>query len=237
MTTENQKNVKCTKCGGLGFIITDGEDGRTYCRVCECQKQAICMENIKASGLESFLQEYRFDNFDTKYSWQKQIMAYAKEYLQTPGQNWFALLGQSGAGKTHICTAICGELLHQGKKVKYLRWAVELKRLKMLVPGSVDYDCEIDRILSEDVIYIDDLFKRGKGSLPSNADIQLVFELVDSAIALEKTLILSGEDTFQSLIEIDEAIAGRIKKQCDKYFLQIPKDSTKNYRLKGNNEK
>lgn len=229
------KDTKCATCQGLGFIISTGDDGNTYCRPCDCQKQAICLENIKASGLESFLQEYRLDNFTTKNTWQKQIMAYAKEYLQqTPLQNWFAVLGQSGAGKTHICTAVCGELLQQGKKVKYLRWAVELKRLKMLVPGSVDYDYEIDRILAEDVIYIDDLFKRGKGFTPSNADIQLVFELVDSAIALEKILILSGEDTLQSLVDIDEATAGRIKKQCGKFLLQIPKDSAKNYRLKGN---
>ncbi len=226
---------ECQKCHGIGYLFYTDDDGCDHSVMCECRKQAICLANIESSGLEARLKEYRLDNYETKNVWQKHIFDMAKEYLQTPLQNWFAVLGQSGAGKTHICTAICGELLQQGKKVKYLRWAVELKRLKMLSPGSVDYDYEFNRIFDYDVIYIDDLLKRGKSFTPNNADIQLLFELVDTANDLNKILILSGEDTLQSLVEIDEATAGRINIKCGKYLLQIPKDSAKNYRLKGNN--
>ena len=35
-------------------------------------------------------------------------------------KGWFVTTGRSGAGKTHLCTAICGELLHRGLPVRYM---------------------------------------------------------------------------------------------------------------------
>ena len=230
----------CEKCRNKRRIMemqTIRGNDYEFSQECDCMKQIRALRNIRQSGLEIRLNDCNFENFVRRAEHQKQMYNLAQEFLHSNAKNWFAVLGQSGAGKTHICTALCGELLKRGQSVKLLRWAVELKRIKMLGGGSDEYCCEIDKIFENDVIYIDDLFKRGGGYAPNDADVRLAFEIVDTAAALEKTLILSCEDTLRSLIDIDEATAGRIRQQCGKYLLQIPRDQTKNYRLTNENIK
>jgi DNA replication protein DnaC len=146
-------------------------------------------------------------------------------------KKWFVILGQTGIGKTHICTAICGEAIKRNLSVKYLRWLVELRNVKMARDerrGDM-----LDDILGADVIYIDDLFKRGKGSKCTDADIRLAFELIDNARALRKIVLISGEDSWADLTDIDEAITGRLKQMCGEFTFQFGRDKDKNYRLNG----
>jgi len=56
---------------------------------------------------------------------------------------------------------------------------------------------------------------------------------VDSCLALEKTIIISGEDMIETLCMLDEATAGRIKQKAGQFLLTIEKDKNKNYRFRG----
>ena len=156
----------CKKCNNNRRIAYVHEDKFNIAEcfiICECTDIIRTKQLAKSSGLGEKLRENTFDNFLTSNPFQKEMKTKAQEFVKNGGGNWFVTLGQSGAGKTHICTAICGEFLKQGKSVSYVRWAVELKRIKMLGGGSVEYDIELDKLLRHQVIYIDDLFKRGTG--------------------------------------------------------------------------
>lgn len=203
---------------------------------CQCVKLVQSLRRIQKSGLADQLKKCTFDNFETKHGFQKTLLGKAKEFLQDGAENWFVTLGQTGCGKTHICTAVCGELLNRGYSVRYVRWAVELKRIKALVNDYYEYSKAIEDIFSNDVIYIDDIFKRGKTSdgklaRPTDADVKLAFEIIDTANAFGKTLIISGEDLRKSLIDIDEAITGRIFQKAGDFLVQVTADGTKNFRL------
>jgi len=203
---------------------------------CVCLRKIKSFRLCKRSGLAEQIKEFRFDNFTIDLAHQKKMFRTAQEFLKTGKRSWLVMLGQTGCGKTHICTAVCAELMNRGYSVRYMRWAVELKRLKGLAMDTYEYAKAVDEIFSSDVIYIDDIFKRGKkadGSpaYPTDADVKLAFEIIDTARALGKTLIISGEDILQGLINIDEAIAGRISQKAGQFLVQVNLATQKNFRL------
>jgi DNA replication protein DnaC len=116
-------------------------------------------------------------------------------------------------------------------------WRDEASRLKSLL-NSEEYVNEIEYYKNVDVLYIDDLFKTGKSEnqqtqRPTSADINLAFEILNNRAMKNKTTIISTECIIEELIDIDRAIAGRIKQMCGElYCLSIDRDKNKDYRLK-----
>lgn len=140
------------------------------------------------------------------------------------------------SGKSHICTAVAITLLKRGKEVKYMLWRDEASRLKAMV-NEPEYETIVKHYKTVDVLYIDDLFKTGKSEnsrkqRPTQGDINLAFEILNARYISKKLTIISSESTLPDLIDIDEAIAGRIKQKCGDYCLNIAPDTSKNYRLK-----
>ena len=100
-----------------------------------------------------------------------------------------------------------------------------------------EYEEKLDFYKNVDVLYIDDLFKTGRSSSevkqrPTQADINLAFEILNARYIRKKITIISSECTISDLIDIDEAIAGRIKQKCGEFCININPDRNKNYRLK-----
>ncbi len=71
-----------------------------------------CHVNSLTAGnfdLQNLLNIYTFNRFQTDTPLQKLIKSTANKYLDDRSSSWFFIGGQSGAGKSHICTAIAGE--------------------------------------------------------------------------------------------------------------------------------
>ena len=136
--------------------------------------------------LKDIIKDYTFDKFIASEPWQKAIKEAAMEYAENP-VGWFALCGQSGAGKTHLCTAISRKFLLSGKRVIYMLWRDEIVKIKEAAKGSEDSDelrKLLDRYKTADVLYIDDLFKTGRAAdntlpKPTPADINYAFEIIN----------------------------------------------------------
>jgi DNA replication protein DnaC len=191
---------------------------------------------MKKSGLEHQIRRCTFGEFRDEEPWQKEMKAAAKAYAKQP-EGWFYAAGQSGAGKTHLCTAICRELLQQGREVVYMLWRDEIVRLKGAVMEADRYGRLMDRYKHAEVLYIDDLFKTGKGRdgqtpQPSAADIHTAFEILNYRYCDPSSLtIVSSELTPQELVEVDEALAGRVMERAN--IFTVEKDRGKNWRLRG----
>ena len=92
-----------------------------------------------------------------------------------------------------------------------------------------------------DVLYIDDLFKGGKGEdgkykPPTAADINAAFEIINYRYNNpELVTIISSERTLVELNDIDEAIAGRIAERSKEsgYCINLKPDKKRNWRMKG----
>ena len=229
----------CKVCKNKGYIIklVEDEDGSFHqvCSDCKCVEIRNSIMRMKRSGLKDIIKDYIFDKFEDPEPWQKAIKKAAMEYAKNP-EGWFFLGGQSGAGKTHLCTAICREFLLAGKRVRYMLWRDDVVKIKGAVTDSEEYCKMIDEFKRVDVLYIDDLFKTGKAAdnsvqKPTGADINVAFEIINFRYNNPSLLtIISSELTEDELIDIDEAIGGRIYERAKAFT--IGKSRDRNYRIK-----
>lgn len=234
----------CGICRNKGqiFFVKEPRQGYyiTSARECQCAEIRRSIHRMKRSGLKDIIKDYTFDKFEATEAWQEKLKAAAMEYAHNP-EGWFFLGGQSGCGKTHLCTAICREFLLGGRRVVYMLWRDDIAKLKSL---AVEMECRmemIERFKQADVLYIDDLFKTGKNSdgsdqRPTSADINAAFEIINYRYCNPNLLtIVSSEWTVEDLLDIDEATGSRIYERADKQkkAYSIGKDRSRNYRTRG----
>ena len=234
-----EDGYSCSLCKNKGHIIKliDREDGSfqqvfTDCRCSDIRRSIMRMQR---SGLKNIIKDYTFEKFEDTEPWQKALKEAATEYAKHP-EGWFYLGGQSGAGKTHLCTAICREFLLEGRKVVYMLWRDEIVKLKGLVNEAEEYSKLVDKYKKAEVLYIDDLFKTGKNpdgavQRPTGADVNVAFEIINYRCNNPELLtIISSECTEDDLLDIDEAVGGRIIEKAKAF--SIARDRKRNYRLK-----
>ena len=237
----------CDKCRNKGFIaetkLIGNEWSEIHCE-CSCRKIRRAVMRLIKSGLKNIIKEYTFDNFKASEKWQTALKEAAVRYAQNP-EGWLFIGGQSGSGKTHLCTAAAGYLLNSGKEVKYMLWRDDVTRLKGCISNDSDeYHNLISSYKTAEVLYIDDLFKNGKGNdgrvqAPTGADIQIAFEILNYRYNNRQlATIISSERSLYDLIAIDEAVASRISEMSfDKGFcFNIKADIRRNFRLRNISE-
>lgn len=229
----------CMNRGYIAKLVDYGNERYSHCIAdCKCVEVRNSIMRMKRSGLKDIIKDYTFEKFEDTESWQKHIKTAAISYAENP-EGWFFLGGQSGAGKTHLCTAICREFLLEGKRVRYMLWRDDVVKLKAAVTDSEEYSRLISPYKTVDVLYIDDLFKTGKTAegdtqKPTGADINVAFEIINYRYNNPSLLtIISSELTEDELIDIDEAIGGRIYERAKKNAVNIGKNRDRNYRIKG----
>lgn len=225
----------CDSCKNKGYIMKAVERNGDYELVqstCKCDKSRKSIRNLKASGLAKVLDKYSFEKFEPNTEWRKSILQTAKNFIDNGNGSWFFMGGQSGSGKTHICSAIAIEFLRRGYEVKYMLWKDDSRKIKNdnFEGGNI-----IEYYKNVDILYIDDLFKTVKVEgqqfqRPTQGDANLAFEIINSRLSQNKITIISSENTIYELFDIDEATAGRIKQMCGEYCLNISKGEGKNYR-------
>ena len=228
----------CRICKNKGFIakLVERSGSYSHCFVdCKCVEIRNSIMRMKRSGLKDIIKDYTFEKFEDAEPWQKAVKAAAMEYAKNP-HGWFFLGGQSGSGKTHLCTAICREFLLAGRSVRYMLWRDDVVKIKGLVTEAEEYCRAIDDFKRVDILYIDDLFKTGKAAdnstqKPTPADINVAFEIINYRYNNPNLLtIISSELTEDELLDIDEAIGGRIYERAKTFT--IAKDRSRNYRIK-----
>jgi len=229
----------CRICKNKGIIaelreLPAGIYSHTYV-VCKCEETRRSIMRMKRSGLKDIIKDYTFDKFEVEEPWQKSIKEAALSYAKEP-KGWFFLGGQSGAGKTHLCTAICREFLLAGKSVVYMLWRDEIVKIKETATEGGELSKMLDRYKRAEVLYIDDLFKTGrdkdnKVQKPTVADINYAFEIINYRYNNPSLLtIVSSELTEDELLDIDEAIGGRIFERAKS--ISIAKNRERNYRIR-----
>ncbi len=239
-TSGSLTGYDCPVCRNKGFVevvIDNGAISGRPCyttgpRECECMKIRKSKWLMKKSGLERLAARCTFDTFKAEQPWQAAIAKGAQEFVQG-FCGFFFIGGQSGCGKTHICTAMCVAFINQGREVRYMLWTDEAARIKASITDEAVYNDRMWSLKTVDVLYIDDLFKpTGANAQPTAADIRLAYEIINYRYNAGKTTIISSERTTNELYDIDEAIAGRIKEYSEGYCYNIARDKAKNWRLR-----
>ena len=225
----------CPKCRNRGFIALVKEDGGISTQECECMKIRRCVWEMEKSGLKNIIREKTFEAYSTTEPWQKQLKDGASAYAENPA-GWLLFCGQSGSGKTHLCTAVCRHRLLTGDEVRYMPWREKISEIKGLSLDSERRAEILNGYKNAQILYIDDLFKVGGSaegsSNPTVADIGLAFEIVNHRYINHLPTIVSTEKTPQELVEIDEATGSRIIEMAGVNVYSVGRDQKRNYRLR-----
>lgn len=225
----NLVGVDCPRCKNRGYV-TEVRNRYLVSVKCPCMASRKSIRQIELSGMKELLERHTLENFRTHEPWQTEMKRRAVDFLGNATGKWFSVLGSVGAGKTHLCTAICGELLNRGNGVRYMLWRDESVKLKAVVNSADEYDSMIAPFKRAPVLYIDDLFKTKRGEQIRAADVNLAFELLNYRYCNKKMItIISSEKTMDELMDIDEATASRIYEKCGDWCVEL--SGNKNQRL------
>lgn len=215
--------VDCPICHNKGYLLYK-KNGIDYSKPCECMAKRNSLRRIRNSGMEDMLNRYTFEAYDTKDQTCAFIKMVAERFCKEK-QGWFYLSGRSGSGKTHICTAICSNFINQGVEVYYMKWRDESRKLKAAV-NTDEIDKPLEKLKRVPVLYIDDFFKGGS----NEADVRIAFEILNARYNDTKLrTVISSELGIEDILDIDEALGGRIKERANGFLLSAPKI---NWRLK-----
>lgn len=212
----------CTECGDKGGKYeTDGFYlNWVPCPRCSNVRKGFYL--LKKSGLEN----KTFDSFKTENDWQRALLKSVMEYSRTE-RKWLYIGGQSGCGKTHLCTAAIREAIFKGNvSAALFKWVEDARTMKASVNDS-GYGSEADRFRKAEILYIDDMFKGGVTA----ADLKLAYDLIDHRYRHGLRTVISSELYIDEVIAKDEALGGRIKEMAGEYSLNIARGKGKNYRL------
>ena len=218
----------CPKCRNRGDFVHVQVNGNRSFTPCDCMELRRCIGRMKASGLGDALEWMTFDNFAAREDWQKGLLDVAKRYAENP-RGWLFLSGQPGCGKTHLCTAVCRELLRKGMTVRYLPWQDEMATLRFR-DGETRED-RLRELKNVPVLYIDDFLKT-TAERPSAWETNTAYSLLNARYSARMPTILSCEYGLDALMAIDEALAGRIGQRSRNSCLHVRADVRRDYRLR-----
>lgn len=214
--------IKRDFCGTETFEVVS--------RPCECLKVRAELKRIKKSGLARLIERYNFGTYIVKSEWQAYIKKCAEDFANNP-VDWFYIGGQSGCGKTHICTAIIGSLLKQGRSARYMLWGDDITAIKQAVTNAEQYEKLMSNVKNAGVLYIDDFFKTRSGEGISNADVNTTFKIINHRYNEQLPTVISSELSINEIAAIDEALGSRIAEMTRTHKIYISKDKNKNQRF------
>lgn len=226
----------CEICRDKGYIAIV-KDGSIVHRDCACMEVRRSMARIERSGLKSLLDRYTFEVYETAEKWQETAKNMALRYLDDYEGKWFVAAGVPGSGKTHLCTAICGELMRRGMETRYMLWRRDATKLKASITDADEYERLLWPLKTAKLLYVDDFWKSGTDGKTgrqkvTEGDINLAFDLLnDRYNDPEKVTVISTELNLNQILDIDQAVGSRIYERSKEYFLSLT-GQEKNWRLR-----
>lgn len=228
--TGTLEGYDCPICKNRGYIA-EVKDDRVVTVRCGCMEVRNSLQRASASGLGDMLKSYTFDSYLVPEEWQRNAKRAALEYVANPS-GWFLSSGAVGSGKSHICTAICGELLKAGRSVRYILWKDEIAQIKAFAMDGTERRRLIDPLKEAEILYIDDFLKVGRGEEPTKADIDIAFEIISARYNQRDSItIISTERSLPEILDMDEALGSRIYERSKLNYLRI-EGQGKNWRLR-----
>lgn len=250
-TTCQTESYECEECRDVGMI----EVSPRVFEPCKCQYAKRARRRLERSGLQYVLDTLTFERYRADEPWQKDALSTVRAWVHVTvlGKGgvrpWLFMGGAVGSGKTHLCTAACGELLRANMDVLYILWRETARSLKANINDQEEYERIIYPLKTVDVLYIDDLFKtqrdrvqtnyRGEPYRPtvqeqvSEAETRIAFELLDARYRMNRATVISCEWLMDELMQIDDGVASRIYERSNGYRVGIGRAEGRNMRLNG----
>ncbi len=222
--------LDCPKCRNKGYTYYFGEDYEMMTRECECMAVRLSMQCMEQSGLGGLLERCTFETYETPLDWQAHAKKRVMAYTAQQSERWLFVAGQSGCGKTHLCTAVCKTLMEQGHAVKYYLWRDLCRELLSMQYHYEDYRRRMQELTEAKVLYLDDFLK----NLDKNAlgrELAIAYDVIQARYAARRRTIISSELFLTEIMSLDAATGGRISESARGFIVQMSRGEGRNYRV------
>ncbi len=179
---------ECEKCHDSGY--TDG-------KMCECMKRALTLAGVEASGMGHLIKKQTFDNFTLDYYGEKErpaiernlasLKAFAESFRGNGDDSWL-LVGATGLGKTHLCSAVAGKVIERGYDVCYMSASALIGVFERQRFGDGRIGDGTERPVYEcDLLIIDDLGVE----VTNQFSLNCLYEVINNRIVSGKSTIIN----------------------------------------------
>lgn len=222
----------CPLCGNKGQVLRwDRELQMRTVSTCKCEYTRRSLEVLSSSGVCSNWEEKTLQSFRAVEPWQRSFKKNIAEYISN-GKGWLYVAGQSGCGKTHLCTAAFAELVKDGRFGRYVTWLSLMQKLEAAYYSDEAYQDVMKPLTNCRVLYLDDLFKGRNNADVSAREFAHTMRLLNARYQrAEDITIISSEWRIERLAAFDEALAGRVVERCGRHIIQIARAEGRNYRF------
>ena len=231
-TKGSAEDYDCPKCQNRRSTM-EIREGNSVFVACECSDIITLIRQRKKLGITQGQERYTFERFRAKDPWQKQLLALAKEFAQSKGEEWLFLGGQCGSGKTHLATAAFFALTDEGKSGRFLSWSDTLNAYRE-GPAGESWKEILEAVKQVDVLLFDDIFRpvmdRGEIAPPDKMEQRMFQQIMDYRYNNRGITILTSERHLGEIQEFNRSMGGRIRERCQKFMLNIKNDPLRDYR-------
>jgi len=208
----------CKNCADTGYKNSE---------MCACLKRALALESANASGFGETIKSQTFKNFTLDYykedtpdetdgsPHEKMAVAlekcrnYARRFGQSNSVRHLIFIGSTGLGKTHMASAIAGEIIKKGYDVYYnsaQNILSSFEKERFSYRGEFDTEI-IERYMSCDLLIIDDLGTEYTGSVYSTS----LYGLINARLAAAKGMVITTNLGYEDMRrKYDERVVSRI---------------------------
>lgn len=240
MTTTKSMEYKCPLCKDTGFILEYREHLQPLAKECSCKvnrdiERAWSEFGVKPSQAKKISEYKPYDKLTENAK--KKAVDYILNFENKKENNWFLLMGQPGAGKSHLAIGIGVALFKEKhKKVIYMPYTEVIMLLKGNAKDFEKYTVLLEKYKNAEVLVIDDLFKDKvrNGNVIADmteVDMKHIYPLLNYRYYNDLTTIISTECTPEMLEQLDGALAGRIMERTENNMV-IFCGNDYNYRLR-----
>jgi DNA replication protein DnaC len=234
-------SYKCEVCRDIGMVQTE----RGTWKECECQVIEKAKRRMENSGLRPDQRTLTFSTYKCYDETTSKAATECKQYvinydtIKTSTENSLCLLGNAGAGKTHLAVSIATNLINRKENpvpVVYMPYLETMQELKTCVLDEEYYFKLSMRYKDAKLLIIDDLFKdkvrngRLIGAI-TEPDMKHIYPIINYRYLNNLPFVISSECTPEMLMELDEALAGRII-QKSRNFTTVFRGREYDYRLR-----
>ena len=227
------EDYDCPKCKNRQVIYYAHQEpayaGGFYARDCDCKPIRDNIRHLKRMGLLDRVSSAKIENFQAAEPFQQTMRQAALGYLEAAPGQWLYYGGQSGCGKTMLCSWLYGQLLNQGRQCYYMTWPEESRLLRQNALNGEEQEKRLLPLFSAEVLYIDDFLW---GRNPTASELSYAFQLIDRRYRENKATMISSELLLHEVDRLDSAIASRIAQRAGDFLVNISPDPKRNFRYR-----
>lgn len=221
-STTNSK-YKCDECNDSGWSLTINN---TYAK-CDCVEKGRVTKLWEAYGVQpskvKMIKDFMPYDDVTRLARDRSIDYIMKfKEIKNKENNWFLLMGQPGAGKSHLVISVGAALIRAGYNVIYMPYTEAVKELKGIANEYEYYTKLVNRYQRAEVLVIDDLFKdhikNGKITTElTGTDLKHIFPILNNRYYNSLPTIVSSECLTEMFLDLDEALGRRILERSSEF--------------------